>query len=209
MRDDDVFVTLGDYVNKGPNTKPVLNWLSEQTERGRCIALRGNHDFMMQQVLSGQLHFDHWLNFGGRETLQSYWSDADSDFENETSLALIPADHRDFLSSRLLPYYESDHEIFVHGCLQDDLDLAEQPEHELYWTKFEHLGPHKSGKKVICGHTAQKSGIPLNRSFATCIDTAVYAPDGWLTCLEIETGQYWQANQLGETRSNWLQPPEF
>jgi serine/threonine protein phosphatase 1 len=56
---------------------------------------------------------------------------------------------------------------------------------------------------VICGHTPQRSGDINHLGFATCIDTAaVYG--GWLTCLEVTTGAYWQANQEGEVRSGAL-----
>jgi hypothetical protein len=53
---------------------------------------------------------------------------------------------------------------------------------------------------MICGHTAQKSGRPLNLAHAVCIDTFVYG-DGWLTCLNVTTGQIWQANQRRQTRA--------
>jgi serine/threonine protein phosphatase 1 len=56
---------------------------------------------------------------------------------------------------------------------------------------------------MICGHTSQKSGRPLNLGHAVCIDTWVYGR-GWLTCLDVQTGKLWQANQAGETRTAWL-----
>ncbi len=52
---------------------------------------------------------------------------------------------------------------------------------------------------MICGHTSQKDGLPLNIGYAMCIDTWVYGT-GWLTALEVNSGQIWQANQKGETR---------
>jgi serine/threonine protein phosphatase 1 len=79
--------------------------------------------------------------------------------------------------------------------------MPEQPELILCWEslnprKYE---PHYSGKTMICGHTAQKKGNPLVLPGAICIDTWAYG-DGWLTCLDVDSGQYWQANELGETR---------
>ena len=59
--------------------------------------------------------------------------------------------------------------------------------------------PHVSGKTMICGHTRQENGLPCNLGHAICIDTWVYG-DGWLTCLDVEEGTCWQANQRGETR---------
>ena len=66
--------------------------------------------------------------------------------------------------------------------------------------------PHISGKTVVCGHTAQPEGVPLNLGHLVCIDTWVYGA-GWLTCLEAETGHYWQANQQGQTREDVLKVP--
>jgi serine/threonine protein phosphatase 1 len=56
---------------------------------------------------------------------------------------------------------------------------------------------------MVCGHTPQKSGRPKSLGHAVCIDTWAYGK-GWLTCLEVGTGRYWQANQQGEHRSGWL-----
>jgi serine/threonine protein phosphatase 1 len=75
----------------------------------------------------------------------------------------------------------------------------------LYWEKFDHPPPHESGKIMVCGHTPQASGRPLDIGHAICIDTQAYKPSGWLTCLDVASGRYWQANQQGETREGWLQ----
>ena len=53
---------------------------------------------------------------------------------------------------------------------------------------------------MICGHTEQRSGLPLCLEQAVCIDTWAYG-GGWLTCLDVIGGEYWQANELGETRA--------
>ena len=57
---------------------------------------------------------------------------------------------------------------------------------------------------MICGHTRQLSGMPLDLGSAICIDTGVYDSEGWLTCLHAESGRYWQANQRGQTRWSHL-----
>ncbi len=56
---------------------------------------------------------------------------------------------------------------------------------------------------MICGHTEQRSGVPLRILGAICVDTWAYS-NGWLTCLDVETGDYWQANELGQTRIGQL-----
>ena len=72
--------------------------------------------------------------------------------------------------------------------------MDEQEDFTLYWERIHDHGGHVSGKTVICGHTAQDSGVPLNLGHTICIDTWVYG-DGWLTCLDVDSGDFWQAQQ--------------
>src|ERR1043166_493704 len=72
---DDVIVTLGDYVDRGPDSKTVLDRLIDLPNRCKHIALKGNHDLMMLKARDDWEEFKHWLNYGGRETLQSYGAD--------------------------------------------------------------------------------------------------------------------------------------
>jgi serine/threonine protein phosphatase 1 len=73
---------------------------------------------------------------------------------------------------------------------------------------FDDPAPHESGKIMVCGHTSQKVGRPRNVGHAVCIDTRAYGEVGWLTCLDVASGRYWQANQKGETRAGWLEDCE-
>jgi len=76
--------------------------------------------------------------------------------------------------------------------------MAEQPVGMLRWESLRDMtpGPHDSGKAVIVGHTAQKSGDILDLGHLKCIDTYCYG-GGWLTALDVRSGEVWQANQLG------------
>jgi serine/threonine protein phosphatase 1 len=95
--------------------------------------------------------------------------------------------------------------IFVHANLYADAALEDQPDFMLYWEKFDPAqGPHESGKIMVCGHTPQRSGVPVNVGHSVCIDTKAHG-GGWLTCLDVASGRYWQANEQGETRSDWLE----
>ncbi len=58
--------------------------------------------------------------------------------------------------------------------------------------------------RVSSGRTAQKSGRPVNRGHAICIDTCVYGR-GWLTCLDVKSGRVWQANQDGKSQTCWIE----
>jgi serine/threonine protein phosphatase 1 len=197
---DDMVVTLGDYVDRGPDSKQVIEWVMERTGRGQCIPLRGNHEVMMLDALRGQIPMQHWLQFGGDMAIHSY-----AHAQGRGRVEDIPIEHLRFLDRELLPCYETAQQIFVHATLAAQRDPADQPPLNLYWERFENMEPHKSGKTVICGHTAQKDGKPKNVGYAICIDTWVYGK-GWLTCLDVATGEYWQSNQRRETRRGRLDP---
>ncbi|WP_437205709.1 metallophosphoesterase family protein [Planctomicrobium sp. SH664] len=198
---DDQLMTLGDAVDRGPESAAVVDWLIEQHNSGRCLSLRGNHETMMLAALQGQMPMVPWLQFGGSDTLASYQHRG-----GPGALHGIPLEHLTFLHDRLLPYHETERFIFVHATAAPHLPLNEQSEESLYWDRFETQKPHDSGKLVICGHTAQKSGLPKVAPGAICIDTWCYG-GGWLTCLDVETLTYWQANERGETRSGQLDLP--
>jgi serine/threonine protein phosphatase 1 len=193
---DDLVVTLGDYVDRGSDSKGVLDRMMALGARCRCLPLKGNHDLMMLAGRNDLEHFREWLKYGGKQTLASYHANVDwGTFVNE-----IPARHWRFLE-QCVPYHETDTHCFVHANIYADVPLAEQPDHMLYWETLDSATwrPHKSGKTMICGHSAQRSGRPLVLDHAICIDTWVYG-DGWLTCLDTQLEVYWQANECGETR---------
>jgi serine/threonine protein phosphatase 1 len=196
---DDVLITLGDYVDRGPDSRAVLDWLIAFASTGRLVPLRGNHDLMMLQARDDVPTFEDWIGFGGDATLASYCPVGDAG-----TLADVPDEHWEFLENGLLPWYETDMHFFVHANACPDLPLCEQPDYMLYWESFGDPPAHESGKTMVCGHTSQKSGLPLNIGHAVCIDTWVYG-EGWLTCLDPASGEYWQANQSGETRRGRLE----
>ena len=195
IRPDDTLITLGDYVNRGPNSCAVIDWLIHQDAQGKLIPLRGNHEIMMLDASDNDEAFDKWLGIGGKETLKSY-----SPFDGEAgSLVDIPQPHWDFLQQRLRAFYETETHFFVHANAYAELPLAEQPDYMLYWERFDNPPRHESGKIMVCRHTSQKSGLPATNGNAICIDTWAYGR-GWLTCLLVETGVLYQANEAGETR---------
>jgi serine/threonine protein phosphatase 1 len=69
----------------------------------------------------------------------------------------------------------------------------------LYWEMLPESMCHHSGKTVVCGHTSQKSGNIKVIPGAVCIDTFAHG-GGWLTCLHVDTGSYWQVDVLGRKR---------
>jgi serine/threonine protein phosphatase 1 len=195
---DDVLVMLGDYVDRGPDSCAVLDWLIARGRQGNLIALRGNHEVMMLRAREGDEMLHEWLYCGGDAALASY-----SHLGDEGRLVDVPDAHWQFLEETR-PWYETPTHFFVHANAYPECPLADQPHFMLYWEPFDDPGPHESGKVMVCGHTPQKSGRPRYLGHAVCIDTWAYGK-GWLTCLDVATGRYWQANQRGEIREAWLE----
>lgn len=192
----DTIITLGDYVDKGPNSKGVIDKLIALHERGQLVALKGNHELMMINArLSLEKEFDWLNNNNGKSTLLSY-----SQGGSEATLEDIPDDHWNFIENICLDSWETTKHIFVHANLDPNLPLNQQSEEQLFWEKFINPQPHYSGKTMICGHTSQKNGLPVNLGHGICLDTWACG-EGWLTCLDIDSGQIWQTNQQGQVRS--------
>jgi serine/threonine protein phosphatase 1 len=199
---DDRIVALGDYVDRGPDSRGVLERLLVLYAGGQLVPLRGNHDVMMLAIRRTGVD-PLWLGYGGDATLRSYGITDLEQIALQELLAKIPQRHWKFLEEDCLPYYQTEQHIFVHANLCPDLPLEEQPDYLLYWEKLVQPCVHISGKTMICGHTRQKSGVPLDLGASICIDTNVY-DGGWLTCLDVLSGRIWQANEQGETRTGEL-----
>lgn len=193
----DTLVTLGDYVDRGPDSKGVLDRLIEldQREDVSLVPILGNHDQMMLEARVGK--GNDWLCGYGLPTLESYGL-------GPKELESIPAEHWAFLE-RCVDYYETAQHLFVHANAYPDQDLADTPVYMLRWEKIrpDSSRAHDSGKTLICGHSSQKDGRPLNLGHAICIDTYAHG-GGWLTCLDVQSGRLWMANQRGEVQTAWI-----
>lgn len=196
FRDDDLVVTLGDLVDRGPNSAAVVDWAMRRHAQGRLVPLLGNHEVMMCKARYDPASLKSWLRYGGDETLLSYCGD----------LSDVPDEHWEFLERTCRRYYETDTHFFVHANVHHNLPLADQPDFMLFWEQFRDTPPHASGKTMVCGHTAQKDGVPRSIGHAVCIDTRAH-DRGWLTCLEPATGDYWQASEDGRWREGKLGHP--
>lgn len=199
LRADDTIITLGDYCDKGPDTFGAISYLMHLAENFNLQPLRGNHDLMMLNARNNRAGRNAWLDAGGNKSLRSY-----APFDGDgVTIADVPDCHWEFLEQKLLPFVEIETHFFVHGSVIPDLPLQEQPDFMLYWEKYNDPPPHESGKTMVCGHTSQKSGLPKSNSHSICIDTWAHG-GGWLSCLDVTSGQLWQANQQGETREMLL-----
>jgi serine/threonine protein phosphatase 1 len=189
---DDTLVMLGDYVDRGPDSRGVIDRLIALQEQCRLVPLLGNHDELLLGICQGKTELmGEWLIFGGDATLTSYDGRVPDG---------VPAEHIEFLKC-CGDWYEAEQHFLIHGNYYSNLPLESQPWDLLRWESLRERLPfaHCSGKTAIVGHTAQKDGEVLNLGYLKCIDTWIYG-DGWLTAMELENGRLWQANKDGEIR---------
>ncbi len=198
FHESDLLITVGDYVDRGPDSRAVVDWLIERKRTGKLVALRGNHEVMMLAARTDLGAASEWLMYGAQATLASY-----SPFGDRGKLTDVPDAHWEFLEKATKSYFETESHFFVHANAYPQVPLAEQPDLMLYWEPFKSPEPHSSGKVMVCGHTPQKSGRPSSLGHAICIDTLAHG-GGWLTCLDVASGEYWQASQEGKCRKDRL-----
>ena len=190
----DTLILMGDYVDRGPKSKQVIDKIIELQSVCNVIALKGNHEDMMYRALSTNSDRDvgMWINNGGYQTLASYGNIVELLSLNELPQSL--KDHMKFIESLEL-YYETDTHIFVHASPGLVVPISEQPEAHLIWRRpqlddEEFNYTHSSGKTIISGHTAQSSGVPLRLSDKNIlIDTGCFFT-GVLTAYDVYNDVY-------------------
>lgn len=210
---NDTVVTLGDYVDRGPDSHGVVKRLLQLKSECSLVALRGNHESMLLDALNSDFAARFWLQCGGTATLTSYMAVQDqtntreiaegtteetpSAFSIDTSV--IVSSHVEFFRSCTLAY-ETDEHLFLHGNYDPKLPIDEQDEACLLWQHLQQIpAPHISGKTVFVGHTPQTSGEVLDAGHLVCLDTYCFG-GGWLTAMDVHSRKVWQANDVGEIR---------
>ena len=125
---EDKIVTLGDYINKGPDAKGILSRLIALHQRDQLIPLRGNHELKMLAAKSGQD-----LGPGIGPLLDQYTLASYGKGERLGDLSDIPDDHWNFVSNHCVDWWETDHHFFVHATANPTQPIAKQPERKLFW----------------------------------------------------------------------------
>ena len=175
--EQDQLLFIGDYIDRGPGSIEVLDYLIDLKKRlPGIIFLKGNHEDMLQNYLDGNDRFTYLLN-SGQQTLDAYLNkqDASEDYP-------VPSAHLEFLSELRL-YYQTENYIFVHAGMRDKVPLESQLETDLLWIRDEFIySDYDFGKRVVFGHTPFKE--PLVQTNKIGIDTgAVYG--NRLTCVQL------------------------
>ncbi len=165
-------VTLGDYVDRGPESRQVIERLMRGPPRpgDRLVCLKGNHEEMMEQTLAGMHGPAWWIGNGGDTTLASYGRHPDHGYLP----GLVPRDHLDWIAALPLTHVDA-HRVFVHAGVDPDRPLAEQRSDVLLWKRYgDNDGRGHGQRHVVHGHTPQETG-PLRLGGRTALDTLAWA----------------------------------
>jgi serine/threonine protein phosphatase 1 len=187
---EDTIVTLGDYVDRGLDSKGVLDELIALADRCRLLPILGNHDEMMLHARDGRDDLRFWLECGGQTALDSYG--------DGSGLNAVPREHFRFLAS-CRDYFETEAHFFTHANYRPDVPLDRQDDQTLRWLSLRDYipGPHVCGKTAIVGHTPQQD--VLNVGHLICLDTNC-CHGGLLTGLDVSTGRLWQVDETGRLK---------
>jgi serine/threonine protein phosphatase 1 len=162
LKAGDLLVFIGDYVDRGPDSRGVIEFLIHLSKRQDCIFLRGNHEDMLlrwlgRKALGGAVRDDDWIyEHGGAETLESYGAATKGFWARRKlrrSASLIPAAHVEFLEQTRLTY-EDPQTIYVHAGLNPEKTLEEQSPTDLLTIREGWIDRESGfGKRVVHGHT--------------------------------------------------------
>jgi serine/threonine protein phosphatase 1 len=192
---DDLIIFVGDYIDRGPQSKQVVDLLLDLRRAWpQTVFLRGNHEDMLLSFLGlGGEGGEFYLKNGGAEFFASYGLEpAGSLVELRASL---PVEHVDFFSSLEYGVILAEF-LFVHAGVAPKRKLSQQTPSDLLWIRKEFIhSPHSIGKTVVFGHTAFNQ-IHIELPYRIGIDTGV-AYGNKLSVVELVNGELFQVD-VGE-----------
>jgi serine/threonine protein phosphatase 1 len=208
-------IFLGDYVDRGPDSKGVIDWLLRCRARRNLLVrdrlsappppfsflfLKGNHEHALLSFLDDPATGRFWLKHGGDVTLHSYGVDKKivgqalwrgQPWLTEASAifrTLLPDDHLRFYRALELTYRAGDY-LFVHAGVNPDVPLHDQSEEDLLWIRDRFLkSSHDFGAVIVHGHSPARAPEDLPTRIG--IDTYAYKT-GTLTAVGLEGNRRW------------------
>ncbi len=206
----DQLVFLGDYIDRGPDSKGVLDYLINLQEQfPQTVFLRGNHDQLMldalhetaperlpddwktletisydyRQDIYGSSNTEVWFSNGARQFLKSYGATDENSFWH-----LVPQKHIDFLTETKI-WHRQDGFMFVHAGFRENHLPIDQQRFIMLWDRYAPPGTHEIH---VVGHQPSLNGQPFFEESRYSLDTgAAYGRP--LTACDVLTRQVWQS----------------
>jgi serine/threonine protein phosphatase 1 len=183
-----VEVYLGDYIDRGPHSRTVIDLLAVRLVANHAVCLRGNHEAVMEGFLQDPAILQYWEPLGGMQTLASYGIELHAD--TDTALDLhrrfldaFPRAHELFMQC-LRNQFSCGDFLFVHAGIRPDIPIEQQDVNDLIWIRNEFLESTRDHERfIVHGHTPVPH--PDIRHNRINIDTGAWRT-GTLTCIAIE-----------------------
>lgn len=184
-------VYLGDYIDRGPASRAVIEHLIRRNLKPKSVFLKGNHETFLFEFLKNPRMLCIWRKYGGLETLASYGvgcptTSAAIEASSGVLKAAMPRSHQAFFKRLRLSFSCGDY-VFVHAGVRPGIALAKQSENDLLWIREEFLASEQDfGRVIVHGHTpVHEPEVRFNR---INVDTGAYAR-GRLTCAVLEVDE--------------------
>jgi serine/threonine protein phosphatase 1 len=176
-------VFLGDYIDRGKESRDVIDMLLTEPRRaGNPVFLMGNHELGLLAFLAGRLSFLEYAWVGGLTTIRSYVGTVHDDVRSELSAA-IPGPHLEFFSSCQI-FFETEHFVAAHAGVNPISPESRDVEEVVVGRHSSLFGNRPSfSKLVLCGHYLQTTQKPFVSNDLICLNTGCGTIDGPLTCL--------------------------
>ena len=187
-------VFVGDYVDGGPDTKGVIEFIRNLETDHNVVCLMGNHEQMLLNSLADTTNMQnhwHWYTQGGRQTIWSYIPDGLSSYDR----ALFP-DNADAVDTQHIEWmenlpimYESKNFYFVHAGFNPLYSVEDQNTLDMLWIREDFIdSDHDFGKRVVFGHTYHPEPVVHKNKIG--LDT-MHRGGGYLVAaiLDDETGE--------------------
>jgi len=201
IKKSDLIYLMGDYIDRGPNSKRVVDIILELRGKGYSIfTLRGNHEQMLLDSLLSDMHFKHWLQNGGGSTLKSF---------NVPHPKLLEEKYLTFFLKTEF-YFELKDFILVHGGLDFSIDNPLLNTGPMLWERNATIDKSKiGGKRIIVGHTPvtmEKLKKTLTED-KIMLDSGCVYNDGFkqmgnLTCLHLEKMKIYSQENIEKQDKN-------
>lgn len=189
LNSDSLLIFLGDYIDRGPDSKGVIDYLLELREKRNCLFLLGNHEYLMLDYLK-TFDFKHWIQNGAQKTIESYGYSGGQ--------FILPDDHLNFFLSNEY-FIDTPDFLFVHGGVRPEKTITDNLKFfskvDMLWERDHLKADHLNWEKtVVCGHTPRQQPIVKEKLIA--IDTGcVYGTHfglGNLTAIQLPSRKIFQ-----------------